>query len=306
MDAGGRAGLDAGIGGEMQKRDWSRREFGLIGGAGLLAGRAARAQGGELTAGQVVDRIKRNIGVPWNDKSYRDTFKIGGPEIVVHGITSTFMATLDVLQRSVAAGNNMIVTHEPTFWSDADVVKGLTDDPIYKIKAEYGRRHNLAVFRFHDHWHARKPDGIFTGWNKALGWVQYEEGGVNQRVWNLPPTTLGAVAKHVAAVLESRSVRVIGDPNLRVAKVGRGGHELAQNMGALPQVDCLLISEAREWETFEYVRDTVQSGARKGAVIISHEAGEEADMDEFARWLRPFVPEVKIQFIPTRDQFWTV
>jgi hypothetical protein len=28
-------------------------------------------------------------------------------------------------------------------------------------------------------------------------------------------------------------------------------------------------------------------------------------MEEFANWLRPFVPEVKVQFIPAQDQFWT-
>ncbi len=70
-------------------------------------------------------------------------------------------------------------------------------------------------------------------------------------------------------------------------------------------MDCVLISEAREWDSFEYVRDAVQLGAPKGAVIVSHEAGEEAGMDEFARFLRPLVSEVPIQFIPTRDQFWT-
>mgnify|MGYP005810121835 CR=1 FL=1 len=288
----------------MKSTGPSRRRLLITGTTGVLASKIARTQTAALTAGGIVERIKRNLGVPWNDKSYRDTFKMGGPEVVVQGITSTFMATLDVMQRSVAARNNLIITHEPTFWSDGDIVTDLAQDSIYKYKTAYGRQHNLAVFRLHDHWHMRRPDGIFTGWNKAMDWVRYQEGD-NQHVWKLPSTTLAALAARLAGVLQSRSVRVIGDPDLKVTKVGRGGHTLAQTMQALPAVDCLVIIEAREWDSFEYVRDTVLSGAKKGAVIIAHEAAEEAGMEEFANWLRPFVPEVKVQFIPAQDQFWT-
>ena len=39
---------------------------------------------------------------------------------------------------------------------------------------------------------------------------------------------------------------------------------------------------------------------------VEGEAGEEARMDEFARWIKPIVPEVPVQFVPTRDDFWTV
>ncbi len=66
----------------------------------------------------------------------------------------------------------------------------------------------------------------------------------------------------------------------------------------------VLISEAREWDSIEYVRDTILSGSQKGAVIISHGAGEEAGMDHCAEWLRTFVAEVPIEFIPTHDRLW--
>ena len=70
-----------------------------------------------MTAGDVVDRIKKNIGVPWRDTTYRDTYKAGGPETPVTGIATTMFNSFDVLQRAVAAGLNMIVPHETTFWS---------------------------------------------------------------------------------------------------------------------------------------------------------------------------------------------
>lgn len=284
-------------------RNLSRRQFHALAGASIAAASSQILSGATLTAGEVIERIKKNVGVPWNPQTYRDTFKIGGPDVKVTGIASTFMSTLDVLQRSSKAGLNLVISHEPTFWSDRDSVEPLANDPLYKFKKDFGDTHNMAVWRFHDHWHARKPDGIFEGWNQALGWDKYLVNG-DPRRWEIPPSTLGVVAKHFAKSLKSGSIRVIGDPALPVAKVGRGAHVLTGNMAMLPNVDLLIVSEAREWDSAEYIRDTVLSGQKKGAIIISHEAGEEAGMDNCAKWLKTFVSEVPVQFIETKDQFW--
>jgi putative NIF3 family GTP cyclohydrolase 1 type 2 len=296
----------------------SRRQFALMAGAGVAAGNLARAQHGKLTAGEVVDRIKKNIGVSWpaNDPTFRDTYKIGGPDAVVTGIATSFGGNLRVLQLAQKAGLNMVIVHEPTFYADADVrtpgTQGGSEcdaacqaDSLYKFKLDWANRNNIVVWRIHDHWHAHNPDGIAVGFSKALGWEKYQVVG-DLRHWNIPATTLGELAKYVAKTLETRSVRVIGDPNLRVVKVWKGGHGLAQNMEALPVADCIIVSEAREYDSFEYARDTVLSGAPKGAIFISHESGEDAGMDEFARWLKPFVPEVPVRLISTTDEFWTV
>jgi putative NIF3 family GTP cyclohydrolase 1 type 2 len=282
----------------------SRRTFGgAIAGAGLAALSTRSMKGADLTAGEVVARVRKAVGIPWNEKTYRDTFKIGGPDIKVTGIATTFMSNLDVLQRAHAAGLNMVITHEPTFWSDADLIKPIENDSLYKFKLNYGNQNNMAVWRFHDHWHARKPDGIFEGWNRQLGWEKYTVGD-DPRRWVIPPTTFGEAAKHVATALKSRSVRMIGDPSLPVKNVGRGAHTLNGNMAMLPQVDMIIVSEAREWDSAEYIRDTVLSGQKKAAVIISHEAGEEAGMDNCQKWVKSFVSEVPVQFIETHDQMW--
>lgn len=280
----------------------SRRDFAAVATAALSVPQALRAQP-QLSAGEVFERIKQKVGIPWNNNTYRDTFKIGTPAMPVRGIASTFMSTLDVLQRAHADGKNMIVTHEPTFWSDADDVKDLAKDPLYQYKLDFAQKNGLIVWRFHDHWHAMKPDGIFVGWNKALGWDKYQAGD-DQRMYHIPETTLAEVARHIGQSLGSRSVRVIGDPQLKIRTVGRGSHTLAGNMEVLPKVDMVLISEAREWDSIEYIRDAVLSGQKKGMVLISHEAGEEAGMDECARWLRTFIREVPVRFIPTHDRLW--
>ena len=289
-------------------------------GAGIATGNLVRAAQGKLTAGEVVDRIKKNVGASWpdNDPTFRDWFKIGGPGQVVTGIATSFGGNLRVLQIAQKAGLNMIIVHEPTFWSDADIRHpgtkgGQTEcgaacqaDPLFKLKMDWATRNNIVVWRIHDHWHARKPDGISVGFNKALGWVPYQVGGEDAKTWNIPPTTLGEVAKYIAKTFDSRSVRVVGDPNLPVAKVAKGGHGLAQNMEALQAADCIIVSEAREYDSFEYARDTILSGAKKGAIFVSHQVGEDEGMNYFAQWLKPFVPEVPVRFVATTDEFWTV
>jgi len=90
-----------------------------------------------MTAREIVELIKQHVGVPWNDKSYRDTFKLGNPDSIVKGIATTVMATFDVLQRANQAALNMVITHEDTFWNDRDETKDLTANPLYKMKAEY-------------------------------------------------------------------------------------------------------------------------------------------------------------------------
>ena len=57
-----------------------------------------------MTAGDVVDRIKKNLGVPWRDTTYRDTFKFGGPDTEVTGIATTVFCSFEVVQRASAAG----------------------------------------------------------------------------------------------------------------------------------------------------------------------------------------------------------
>jgi putative NIF3 family GTP cyclohydrolase 1 type 2 len=283
----------------------NRRQFVQIAGAGLAAGNVALAEQAPLTAGEVVNRIKKNLGIPWNYATYRDTFKIGGPETVVTGIATSFGANLRVLQLANKAALNMVIVHEPTFYSDGDRIDLVKNDPMYRMKLDWADLNNIAVWRIHDHWHARKPDGIATGWTRGMGWEQYEING-SLRDFKLPETTLGELAKEVARKLESRSVRVIGDPSTKVSLVSRGGHQLPQNMAAMPKVDCILVSETREYDSFEYARDMVLAGTHKGAIFISHTSGEDLGMQEMERWLKPIVPEVPIRFIPTTDELWTV
>src|SRR5271155_5682581 len=93
--------------------------------------------GGVLTARQVIERIQAHVGVPWMAETV-DTFKAGDPETRVTGIAVTMMATMDVLQRAVAKGDNLIITHEPTFFNHTDRPDVIAEsDAVWKDKRDY-------------------------------------------------------------------------------------------------------------------------------------------------------------------------
>jgi putative NIF3 family GTP cyclohydrolase 1 type 2 len=273
----------------------------------LGAGRAS-AQDVRPTAQQIVDRIKANVGIPWNPRTV-DTFKAGDPNTPVTGIATTMMATLDVLQRAAASGHNLIITHEPTFYTHEDATTDLEKDrdPVYLAKQTFIREHHLVVWRFHDHWHQRNPDGIRVGVLRALGWEKFTN-ATNANVFDLPEMTLAALADTLKERLDVRAMRVIGDSGARIRRVGLSeGYGSPTNNRHLMQfngVDVLIIGEQREWETIEYADDAIMAKQQKGLIVLGHIPSEQPGMEECARWLKTFIKDAPVDFVPTREPFW--
>lgn len=288
------------------RRNLSRRRFVLLSGAGFSAANRFRAQSSGLTATQIIARIQKQVGVPWRSRTV-DTFKAGNPETLVKGIATSFSATLDVCQRAAASGKNLIIVHEPTFYNHLDETKELTGE-LYQVKRTFIEKNKLVVWRFHDHWHSRRPDGILTGMVAALGWEQYQS-SKNPESFELPSSSLEVLVKNIQRQLEIRSLRVIGDARMNVRQVAlaAGYNDLRGIMSWLdnPDIDALIIGETREWEGVEYARDAVTAGRKKALIILGHVPSEERGMKECAQWLKTFVPEVPIEYMPEGEPFWS-
>ena len=107
--------------------------------------------------------------------------------------------------------------------------------------------------------------------------------------------------------LRSRGgIRVIGDPQIRVQRVGLlpGTTPIQAALKMLPNVDVIVAGEVREWETVEYVRDKVFAGEKKGLILVGRVVSEEPGMEICANWLKTFVPEVPIRHISAGDPYW--
>ena len=135
-----------------------------------------------MTGREVVELIKQNVGVPWREQSYRDTFKFGDPDAPVKGIATTVMVTFGMLKRANEAGLNMVIAHEDTYWNDRDETKDLQDNPLFKMKNEYMRDNDMVVWRMHDHMHAMQLDYTVIGSLRSVGVTGGESAGMRPGV----------------------------------------------------------------------------------------------------------------------------
>jgi putative NIF3 family GTP cyclohydrolase 1 type 2 len=286
-------------------RDLSRREFVAAGAAVLLSAGTPRLPRFELTAQQAIDRIRARVGVPWRDTTV-DTFKAGDPATVITGIATVVMATLPALRQAAAAGRNLIVTCEPTFYNGNEDPGLRATDPVYLAKKAFIDDHRLVVWRFSDHWGARVPNEFASALADTLGWAKLQT-PANPLIYAVPSTTLGALAAQARARLGVRGgMRVIGSSGMRIQRVlvSPGTTSLQTAIDNLPQADVILSGEPREWEAVEYVADTAAAGQPKGMIAVGRLVSQEPGMRTCAAWLRTIIPEVPVEAIAIGDPYW--
>ena len=256
-----------------------------------------------MTAQEIVTRIRQKLadqGISWRSETV-DTFKAGNPEAVVTGIATTGMATFDVLKRAAKAGRNFVITHEPTFYSHQDQTATLEQDSTYQAKQRFVREQNLVVWRFHDHAHAIRPDPLVAGSARMLGWSSYAS-PAEPRIYLVPQTTLRQLARDVAARVKGRTIRVAGDPDMKVTRVALGpGYGVPVLTAAF---DVSVGGEAPEsGGNAEYVEDATALGQPKGVILLGHMLSEDWGMREVADWLRAFIAEVPIEWVAAGEPF---
>ena len=284
----------------------SRREFvalTAIGTGTVPFGLRSRSRPAAAVTGQeIIDRIKKNLGVEWKPDTV-DTFKAGDPAGVVKGVATTAMATVDVLKQAVKAGANLIITCEPTFYGRTDTAAA---DPISSLKNDYIKQNSLMIWRFCDHWRVRKPDPFAQGLSDALGWSSARAADDPGRM-SIPSVTLRVLASTIKKTLGARGgIRVVGDPETQVGKIALlpGATPLRASLAVLPGVDVIIAGEVREWESVEYARDTIAAGGRKGLILLGRVLSEEPGMNVCAQWIRTIVPELSTTWIRCADPYW--
>lgn len=262
-----------------------------------------------LTAADIVERIKARCareGVAWRAETV-DTFKMGDPQTRVKGIVTTFMATSALIRHAAAAGANMIVSHEPIYWNHLDKTDTVLEDPVYQAKVALGKSLGMVVWRFHDHFHGLKPEPMSEASTEAWGWKKYlrDPNAGFSRIFERPPISLRDLVAELKTAMPSRSLRVIGKPDMMVQRIGSAGHDLDGVINGLNRADVVIVPEIREYDSGEYVRDLVALGEPKAMILIAHERGEEDGMNRCASWLKTFVTEVPVRFISSQEPFWS-
>jgi putative NIF3 family GTP cyclohydrolase 1 type 2 len=153
------------------------------------------------------------------------------------------------------------------------------------------------------------------GLAKALGWEQNyrPSGGLpwgrNNGFFEIPPATLKQTAQTIKQTLKMKSIRVGGDPDITIRKVAlsHGMYWLPdlQQLLAEPGVDLVVMGEPQwENELCQYSFDLHAAGIRKGLILLGQQVSEEPGSGEMASWLKSFIREVPVEWIPAGEPSW--
>ena len=286
-----------------------------------------------ISCQQLLERIQKNVGVPWQSQrpdGFSDGILFGSVDTTVTGVVTTFTPTLDILRKAVTSDKNVIICREapsysrgeraPLFWRNGPApAKDLLDnDPVWHVKQEVISKNNLVIVRFFDNWDARKTDGQLRGLSRALGWDSFhlaaargEEAYEPRNVYfRLPMTSLSGLAQDIQRKLNVRGVRIIGKPEVRVSNAALTHGLLlvsdAERILREPDLDVIIAGDVVEWEAAPYFEDLITAGKAKGLVLLGDEVSEEPGSGEMAEWLKRFVTEVPVEWVPAGEPFWVL
>ena len=227
----------------------------------------------------------------------------------VTGIVTTFMATVEVIQDAILKGANLIITHEPTYFTGHDQKEWLKNDPVYVLKQRLIEENHINIWRFHDHMHMTNPDLVFVGLHKELGWESFLQ---PDRSYVLPATTIDQLAEFLKEKLKVKTAQIIGNSTMQVERVGMliGGGSLGFGSEQMPMefmrdrnLDVVVCGDILEWTLCAYVRDASQLGLNKALIILGHNRTEEVGMKHLPEWLAQFLPDIPVQFSEAGEPF---
>ncbi len=283
-----------------------------LGGAGMWLDAhpapAAESSANRLTAGEVHEYL-RSLGREWiNPQNTVDTFKSGKPEMPVKGIAVAWMSYFDALRQAVAKGCNLFVTHEPTYYNHTDTDQSVFAFEVARRKKAFIEENGLTIVRCHDVWDRVPEIGIPDAWGQYLGWTKVVRQQTFYRVYELPPTPAGELAKHVAAKLAplgQNGVQLIGpaDKVVRTVAVGTGAITSFRTMLTDLKADLALCTD----DGFTYWSDGAMAlDMGYPVIVVNHPCAEEAGMAQLANLLRRKYPAVPVHHIAQECMFATI
>ena len=237
----------------------------------------------------------------------------GNWEHQVTGVVTTFMATVDIIRQAVDMGCNLIITHEPTYFTGLDKTDWLKSDPVYQRKKALINDNQISIWRYHDHMHLGNADLIYAGVLKDLGWTNYlDKDFPLPHCYSIPSTSVGDLVSFFKKTLNMKVIQVVGDPGMKCSRIGIlvGGGSLGLGQEEMPaklmndqQLDVMICGEITEWTLSAYVRDAAALGFDKAMIIVGHERSEEPGMKELANRLQPLLGKIPVHFSDAKEPF---
>ena len=232
----------------------------------------------------------------------------GDPDVEVEGIAVAWMPYAASLERAREMGANVLVTHEPTFYSHRD----LDDDNAAGMKETAEKRRwlddaGMTVIRCHDVWDALPEIGIPFAWGAFLGLneVQHQERYYN--IYRVPEQSAEKFARQVADRVKSlgqESVGFYGEADRTIRSVGVGTGCISQPFKLYELGADLAVSVddiIRCWVAGERCEDT-----GRPLVVVNHCVSEEPGIVVLSDYLKEAYPGTAVTHMPQRCTYRTI
>lgn len=240
-----------------------------------------------------------NDGEPHDYSSSCDTLKCGSPETELHRVAVAMIATPEVIRKAAAWGAELLIVHEPTFYDHFD--RKMEGDPVTEAKERLLRETGIAIWRFHDHPHAKRMDMIHEGGAKCLGlpgeWVEDEQLRHAVRFRLAAPLTARELAAHVGQTFHCAHVRICGAPDVPCTRLSfcLGACGMTWPELKSPDTEIVLTGETCEWQLGEYARDAGELGFHKALLILGHMYSEQPGMRLLADMMQEHFKELEVR-----------
>ncbi|HZK61180.1 MAG TPA: Nif3-like dinuclear metal center hexameric protein [Anaerovoracaceae bacterium] len=237
-----------------------------------------------------------------------DRIIIGNPETKIKKVGTAWTPYLKTLKNAVSQGINVLVVHEPTFYTHWDLDKkgqDLYNSPspakeqyleALEIKKRWIESNGLVIIRSHDVPDIIKDFGIPFAFGQKLGFKNEDiiRSKDFYNVYRVETDTAANIAKKFAVKLQDFNqpgVAFYGDKNKTVNTVGLGTGCICDPQQYAELNPDLLIGiddTIRTWIQTTYAEDT-----GKPLIVINHGTSEEMGMRLLNEHLRKNIPSIE-------------
>lgn len=237
-----------------------------------------------------------------------DRFIIGDPSTKIKKIGTCWMSDWKTCRKAVESGVNVLVTHEPTFYTHWDLDEKSGDyyaSPEYtkqlylqqvEKKKKWINENKLVIIRNHDTMDALKEKGIPFSLGNFLGFQNTDiiRSHTFYNVYRLESQPAAVFARKVASKLSEigqPGVAFYGDPDRIISSVGVGTGCICDPMefsDLQPEIFIAIDDVVRTWTQTAYASDTGDP-----LIVINHGTSEEMGMRMLNKIIKQRFPEIE-------------
>jgi putative NIF3 family GTP cyclohydrolase 1 type 2 len=227
-----------------------------------------------------------------------DRIIIGNPETEIIKIGTAWTPYWDICRQAIAQGINVLVVHEPTFYTHWDLDGESLYPETIAEKKRWLEETGLVIIRCHDVLDKiQTAFGIPFAFGHALGFADADllRANTYYNVYRVEPTPALEVARRIAQSLKylgQPGVGFYGDGARMVESVGLGTGMICNpiDFASLQPDMVIVINDAiRTWTQGEFSRDTGLP-----MVVIDHGTSEEFGVKALHDHLVTAFPELEI------------